>query len=94
MCLHPTPTETRDASIKPHDTSGSRHGPPRVRQQPRVSPRHAGGDGPLAQEAGPPTDPAGSAAESQPAVSKPPHHPPPVIPQLQRSKVKPNRENL
>lgn len=84
MCLPSPPpcAETRHASIKPHDTSGSRHGPPRVRQQPRVSPRHAGGDGPLPQEAGAPTDPAGPAAESQPAVS----NPPPSIPStLERS---------
>uniref|UniRef100_A0A8C9Y0M0 SWI/SNF related BAF chromatin remodeling complex subunit D1 n=1 Tax=Sander lucioperca TaxID=283035 RepID=A0A8C9Y0M0_SANLU len=53
---------------------GPAMGPPRIRQQPSVSPCDAWRDGPVSQEARPPTDPAGSAAEPQPAVSRPPSY--------------------
>ena len=66
--------ETGHAPIQSHDPTGAGHGAPRIRQQPRVSPRDARRDGPLPQEARAPTDPAGSAAEPQPAVSAPPPH--------------------
>lgn len=39
--------ETRHASIQPYDTTGTSHGPPGIRQQPRVSPGDARGDGPV-----------------------------------------------
>jgi len=62
--------ETRHAPIQPYDPAGTSHGPPRIRQQPCVSPWDAWRDGSVSKEAGPPTDSAGSAAaESQPAVS-------------------------
>lgn len=39
--------ETRHASIQPYDTTGTSNGPPGIRQQPRVSPGDAWGDGPV-----------------------------------------------
>lgn len=61
--------ETGHASIQPYDPTGTSHGPPRIRKQPSVSPCDAWRDGPVSQKACPPTDSAGAAAESQPAVS-------------------------
>lgn len=62
--------ETGHASIQPHDPTGTSNGAPRIRQQPCVSSWDAWSYGPIPEEAGPPTDSAGSAAtEPQPAVS-------------------------
>lgn len=62
--------ETGHASIQPYDPAGTSHGPPRIWQQPSVSSCDAWRDGPVSQEARPPTDSAGAAAEPQPAVSR------------------------